>query len=107
MGVSLFFLVRSNFKSSVMIVHDENRWLVRFRKDVSFLNKPIVKEGLESVPRGAYVLIDLTRADFIDKDIIDVINEFMHHAALKGIRVQLKKSQFKALHQLIPEQGPL
>jgi MFS superfamily sulfate permease-like transporter len=102
-AVTLFFLLRSNFKSSVMIVNDENRFLVRFRKDVSFLNKPIIKEGLEAVPDGSFVLIDLTRADFIDKDIIDVINEFMHHAPLKSISVEIKKSQFKSLHQLVSE----
>jgi MFS superfamily sulfate permease-like transporter len=101
MGVSLFFLVRSNFHSAVMIVHDENKYLVRFRKDVSFLNKPIVKEKLEKVPANSFVLIDITRADFIDKDVIDTINEFMHHAHLKNIKVQVKKSSFKALHQLV------
>jgi len=101
MGVSLFFLVRSNFRSAVMIVHDDNKYLLRFRKDVSFLNKPIVKEKLEAVPANSYVLIDLTRADFIDKDIIDVINEFLHHAHLKNIKVEVKKSNFKSLHQLV------
>ncbi|HTQ29318.1 MAG TPA: SulP family inorganic anion transporter [Puia sp.] len=104
MAVGLFFLLRSNFRSAVMVVHDENKYLVRFRKDVSFLNKPIVKNKLESVPSNAYVLIDLTRADFIDKDIIDAINEFLHHAHLKDIRVEIKKSQFKAGHQLIDDQ---
>ena len=101
MGVSLFFLVRSNFHSAVMIVHDENKYLVRLRKDVSFLNKPIVKEKLEQVPENSFVLIDITRADFIDKDVIDAINEFMRHAHLKNIRVEVKKSAFKSLHQLV------
>jgi MFS superfamily sulfate permease-like transporter len=107
MGVGLFFLIRSNFKSSVMVVNDENKYLLRLRKDVSFLNKPIVKEKLESVPENAYILIDLTRADFIDKDVIDVINEFLHHAHLKKIHVDVKKSQYKLLHQLVIEQIPL
>ncbi len=106
MGVGLFFLLRSNFKSSVMMVNDSNRFLVRFRKDVSFLNKPIIKEKLESIPKNSYLLIDMTRADFIDKDIIDVINEFMHHAHLKNILVMVKKSRFKSLHKLIIEQSP-
>ncbi len=103
-GVGLFFLIRSNFKSAVMVVHDDNKYLVRFRKDVSFLNKPIVKEKLESVPEESYVLIDMTRADFIDKDIIDVINEFLQHAHLNNIKVEIKKSQYKALHQLVNTQ---
>ncbi len=88
-----------------MIVHDHNKYLLRFRKDVSFLNKPIVKEKLESVPEGSFVLIDLTRADFIDKDVIDVINEFMHHAHLKNIAVEIRKSNFKIAHQLVGEAG--
>lgn len=104
MGVGLFFLIRSNFRSAVMVVHDDNKYLMRFRKDVSFLNKPIVKEKLESVPRDSSVLIDMTRADFIDKDIIDVVNEFLHHAHLKNIRVQVKKNNHKSFHQLISEQ---
>lgn len=107
MGVGLFFLLRSNFRSAVMIVHDDNKYLVRFRKDVSFLNKPIMKEKLEAVPADSYVLIDMTRADFIDKDIIDVINEFLHHAHLKKIKVEIKKSRFKSLHQLVNEQSEL
>ncbi|HEY6901770.1 MAG TPA: STAS domain-containing protein, partial [Puia sp.] len=95
----------SNFRSAVMIVHDENKYLLRFRKDVSFLNKPIVKNKLESVPKDSYVLIDLCRADFIDKDVIDVINEFMHHAHLKNIQVEIRKSQFKAAHQSVGAQN--
>jgi MFS superfamily sulfate permease-like transporter len=105
--VALFSLIKSNFKSAVMVVHDDNKYLVRFRKDISFLNKPIVKEKLESVPADAYVLIDMTRADFIDKDIIDVVNEFLKHAHLKNIIVEIKKSRFKADHQLVHDQSTI
>jgi len=105
--VALFSLINSNFKSAVMVVHDDNKYLVRFRKDISFLNKPIVKEKLESVPADSYVLIDLTRADFIDKDIVDVVNDFLQHAHLKNIRVEIKKSNFKIVHQLVHDQSTI
>ncbi|HEX3079222.1 MAG TPA: SulP family inorganic anion transporter, partial [Puia sp.] len=105
--IALFSLIKSNFKSAVMVVHDENKYLVRFRKDISFLNKPIVKEKLESVPADAYVLIDMTRADFIDKDIIDVVNDFLQHAHLKNVVVEIKKSRFKAGHQLVYDQSTI
>ncbi|WP_153797774.1 SulP family inorganic anion transporter [Foetidibacter luteolus] len=103
-AVGLFFVLRSNFKSAVFIVHDENKYLVRLRKDVSFLNKPILKRKLENVPENSYVLIDISRADFIDKDVVEVINDFMCHAHLKGIKVELKKSLSKPMHQLVNEQ---
>jgi MFS superfamily sulfate permease-like transporter len=91
-GAGLFFIVRSNFKTSVFIVHDHNRYLKRLRKDVSFLNKPIIKNKLEEIPENSSVLIDTSRADFIDKDIVEVIEDFSIHAPLKNIRVEIKQN---------------
>ncbi len=105
--VALFSLIKSNFKSAVMVVHENNQYLVRFRKDISFLNKPIIKEKLEAVPADSLVYIDMTKADFIDKDVIDVINEFLYHAHLKNIRVEIKKSQFKSGHHLVQDQSTI
>lgn len=101
--VGLFFMVRSNFRSSVFVVNDQNRFLIRFRKDVSFLNKPIVKKKLEDVPRNAYVLIDATRADFIDKDVIEEVNNFLCHAHIKNIKVEIKTSAHKPMHLLFQQ----
>jgi len=97
--VALFFVLRSNFKTALFVVNDHNRYLFRLRKDVSFLNKPILKSKLEEVNANAFVLIDLTRADFIDKDVIEVINDFMKHAPLKNIKVEIRKSRIKKDHQ--------
>jgi MFS superfamily sulfate permease-like transporter len=99
-AVGLFFMIRSNFRSSVLVVNDANHYLFRLRKDVSFLNKPIVKRKLEEVPSDAYVIIDATRADFIDKDVIEEINSFLEYAPLKNIKVEIKKSLHKPIHQL-------
>jgi MFS superfamily sulfate permease-like transporter len=93
--VGMFFVMRSNFKSAVLVVNDHNRYLFRLRKDVSFLNKPIIKYKLEEVPKNSSVLIDATRADFIDKDVVEVIEDFMIHAPLKNISVELKTSAKK------------
>jgi MFS superfamily sulfate permease-like transporter len=100
-GIGLFFVIRSNFKSSLMVVHDSNRYLFRFRKDVSFLNKPLLKSKLEKVPANSFVLIDIMRADFIDKDVVEVINDFNKHASLKNIKVEVKRSTMRPSHQMI------
>jgi len=94
-GAGLFFIVRSNFKTSVFIVNDHNKFLIRLRKDVSFLNKPIIKNKLEEIPENASVLIDASRADFIDKDVVEVIEDFVIHAPLKNIKVEVKRSQYR------------
>ena len=101
-GVGLFFVMRSNFKSAVFVVNDNNKYLFRLRKDVSFLNKAIIKNRLEKVPKNSFVLIDAARADFIDKDIIETIEAFMLHAPLKNIVVELKRSVHKEQGFSIP-----
>jgi MFS superfamily sulfate permease-like transporter len=93
----LFFVMRSNFRSAVFVVNDNNNYLFRLRKDVSYLNKPIIRKKLEEVPADCNVLIDATRADFIDVDVVEVIDDFMKHAHLKNIKVELKKNNYKAL----------
>ncbi len=96
--VGLFYVLRSNFRSAVFIVHDDNKYLFRLRKDVSFLNKSLLKRKLEEVPENSFVIIDAVRADFIDKDVVEVINDFMKHAPLKNIKVEIKRSTFKTAH---------
>lgn len=102
-AVGLFFMIRNNFRSSVMVVNDKNHYLIRLRKDVSFLNKPVIKKKLEDVPQNASVLIDATRADYIDKDVIEEINNFLLHAHLKNIRIDIRKSVHKPMHLLLNE----
>lgn len=100
--ISFAFILYSNFKSSLMIVNnDKNHYLLRLRKDVSFLNKSKLKNILEELPSGSHIVIDVARSDFIDKDVIEVINGFSKHAHLKKITVEIKKNRFKVLHRLI------
>lgn len=75
-GIGLVFILRSNFRPSSMVTASGNNYLVRFRRDASFLNKPIIKRQLEEIPEGSSVLIDISRADFIDPDVIEVIQDF-------------------------------
>jgi MFS superfamily sulfate permease-like transporter len=103
--VGLFFMIRSNFQTSVFMINDHTNYLLRLRKDVSFLNKPLVKSKLESIPENSFIIIDASRADFIDKDVIDVINEFLEHAHLKNIKVEIKKSLHKPMHLLFKVPG--
>ncbi|MFY7651285.1 MAG: SulP family inorganic anion transporter [Chitinophagaceae bacterium] len=98
--VGLFFMVRSNFKSAILVVNDKAHYLLRLRKDVSFLNKPIIKRALEAIPPNSFLVLDTTKADFIDQDIIEEINNFMVHAHLKHIQVDIKKSIHKPMHAL-------
>ncbi len=98
---SIVFILRNSFKSSIILVQEKDYYLLRFRKDVSFFNKSNVKLTLENLPPKSRILIDVTKSDFIDKDVIEVINDFRKHAHLKKIRIEVKKNNYNKLHKLI------
>jgi MFS superfamily sulfate permease-like transporter len=92
-GVALFYLIRSNYRQAVLVVNDGNSYLMRFRSEVSFLNKSYVRNWLESIPERSHVLIDASQSHYIDNDIIQDVHDFLEHAHLKEISVEFKKSK--------------
>lgn len=94
-GVGLLFILRSNFRPTSAVTVSGTNYLVRFRRDASFLNKPIIKRQLEEIPPDSSVIIDLRRADFIDADVLEVIEDFCKAAPLKQIKIEIKQSIYK------------
>jgi MFS superfamily sulfate permease-like transporter len=90
--VGLYFVLRTNFKSSIFTIKDEHRYLIRFRKEVTFLNKAALKANMEKIPDNVSVLIDATKSEFMDNDIVDLVNDFIINAETRGIRVYIKYS---------------
>jgi MFS superfamily sulfate permease-like transporter len=103
MIAGVYFILKSNFQSSIYNIKDEHRLLMRFGKEVTFLNKATLKANLETIPDNTSVLIDATKSEFIDDDIVDLINDFIVNAETRGIRVYIKytggvtKNYFKDL----------
>jgi len=94
-GIGLIFVLRTDFKSAILSVQDNKNFLVRLRSHVSFLNKPILKRELGKMPDEAHVLIDLSKADFVDNDIMEVIEDFEKNAAARNITIEIKEHQIK------------
>jgi len=93
MAVGLFYVVKTNFQKSVRMVQtDDDHFMIRLNKDVSFLNKALVTSYFEKIPDGANVLIDAKRAEFIDKDIKEMLDDFVHSA--KDRKIQLTYQGF-------------
>jgi MFS superfamily sulfate permease-like transporter len=90
--VSIFFVIKTNFKSAVFIMNDGNNFILKFTKDVSFLNKSSLRKALEKIPRGASLMIDGGNAEFIDQDIISILEDYKNEAPSKNISLEIKKS---------------
>jgi MFS superfamily sulfate permease-like transporter len=101
--VGIFYIIRSNFRTAVFMVHHDDQYLIRLRKDVSFFVKPKLKEKLERIPPDTRLVIDLSRAEFVDQDVLETVQEFEKHAHLKNIEVTVKPSTSNEYRQANPK----
>lgn len=90
MVVGLFFVMKTNFQRSVTVTELNGNYLVKLQKDVSFLNKaPLMKE-LTQIPEGSNVILNASKAVFIDHDIQEVLNDFIASAHSKNITITIE-----------------
>ncbi|MFM7327734.1 MAG: SulP family inorganic anion transporter, partial [Bacteroidota bacterium] len=97
MLISVYFVLKTNFQSALMRVNNGNIYLIKFTKDVSFLNKTTLVNTLSTIPSGSSVLIEGSSVRFFDNDILEVLTDFQRSAGKLGIKTEVKKSP-NALH---------
>lgn len=90
MVVGLIFVIKTNFHATVRLTEHNGNYLLRLQKDVSFLNKAILTRQLAKIPDNSKVLIDVQRAQFIDADIKETLNNFIDGAKERNIRLILE-----------------
>ncbi len=78
--VSIFYLMKSNFKNPFKIEKEILAFGETIRMElpnqVSFLNKASIKDTLWSIPEGSKLIIDANYSDYIDNDILEIIEDF-------------------------------
>ncbi|MGQ0446105.1 MAG: SulP family inorganic anion transporter [Beijerinckiaceae bacterium] len=90
LAVGVFFVLRANYHAAITLTKDGKNYLLRLQKDVSFLNKARLRDYLARVEENGYLIVDGTRAFFIDQDILETLEDFVKSASDDGIRVELK-----------------
>lgn len=103
MTVGFVFVLRTTTSKTIVMVNEENRYLLRFHKDVSFLHKEKLTEALSEIPKNSYIIIDGSAQVDVDQDIEDLIREFIKKCQVSGGIVELKKSRM-ALCSLFREE---
>ena len=93
----LFFVLRSNHRDAVTVVSRDNTYLIRLNKDATFINKSELRTKLRAIGRGAEVLIDGTKAPYIDRDILEVLEDFRKMADHQGMKIELRHVAGKPL----------
>ncbi len=103
--VGLGVVVKASYYSAIMVVQDGDHSLIRFTKDVTFVHKLKLKRALMAVPNGTNVIIDGSRAMFIDHDIYEMVEDFLQTAPQKNIQVSLHNMDNKRFGFLLKGAG--
>ncbi|WP_442756533.1 SulP family inorganic anion transporter [Methylocystis sp. JAN1] len=90
MAVGLFYVLKANYHAAFSLTRDGKNYLLRLQKDVSFLNKAPLRNMLEEIEDDSFLVIDGTRATFIDQDIMETLEDFIKAASDNNIHVELK-----------------
>lgn len=89
--VAVISILKTNYHTTILMVNDQNKYLIRFTSNVTFLNKARLRNIFRGIGSGSQVVIDGSRAVFVDSDIRDSIRDFLEYARSQNIAVQLIK----------------
>jgi len=90
LACGIFFVIRTNHQDAITVVSRDSDYLFRFNKDLSFINKNEFRRKLRQLPNDSNVVLDGSRALFIDKDIMETVDDFHQLAPYKSIQVAFK-----------------
>jgi len=97
--LGFFFILRDNAKAGSYLRLDAagtnegeepDQLHLRLPEHVSFLNKASIVTTLEQLPIGCRVILDGTRSDVIDHDVLEAIEAFRQAAPARGIQLELR-----------------
>ena len=94
--LGFFFILKDNAKAGSYLRRDgpapadPDLLHLRLPEHVSFLNKASIVTTLEQLPGGSRVLLDGTRSDVIDQDVLEAIEAFRQAAPARGIALELR-----------------
>lgn len=89
MALGLFFVIKANYHAAITLTKQDSHYLLSFNKDVSFLNKALLRKFILSIEENSTVTIDASKAKFIDHDILETIEDFLETTQDDNIVVEL------------------
>ncbi len=107
--ISIIFLLYRNMRVPFFfrrMKHNENEFVeIKLAQEVSFLNKAGIKTALYNLPENSKVIIDAGETEYIDFDVLDLINEF-HNSHAPGKNIEISLVGFKKSYK-VPITQPL
>lgn len=98
--VAIFQILLNNFKRPFYfepenhLKNDEIR--IELSEEVTFLNKAAILNTLKDLPENSKVIIDATRTQTIDYDVLEIFEDFKQNATFKNIDLKFLNFNQKA-----------
>ncbi|MCW3076278.1 MAG: sulfate transporter family protein [Bacteroidetes bacterium] len=96
--VAVIFIIRANIRISFdvaeQLINGKRHYLIKLPTHVTFFNKGFLKRYLDSIKSGSRVIIDGTINKSTDKEVIEVILEFIWKSKEKKIEIEQIKCNF-------------
>jgi MFS superfamily sulfate permease-like transporter len=93
--VSVIYIIRFNMQSTVDIIEEriegKKVYLIKLPQHITFFNKGFFIKYLNRIQRGSTIIIDGSINKSTDKDVKEVLNDFIFASRDKKIDVQLIK----------------
>lgn len=99
LAVGLIYVLKNNYHQAFTLTRDGKNYLLRLKKDVSFIHKAPLRQILNKIPGNSNLLVDGSRAFFIDRDIIEMINDFAKAGGEYNIKVELKGVEYRRSYE--------
>jgi carbonic anhydrase len=103
LAISLFYILKSSSETRINIIKEiyPNGEISRLvlPQQVTFLNKAPLIEELNSIPKDSKVIIDARYAQYIDKEILELLKEFKDKLA-PGKHISLNLIGFKDRYEI-------
>ena len=93
--VGIFFVVRRNFKEGIQLYEHEGNVLIKFQSEVTFLNRPLLKEKIRLIKPNSEVLLDFSKTERMDQDIREILEDFLIKAKHTNVNVEFKYNSKK------------
>ncbi|MDB5241620.1 MAG: hypothetical protein JWP57_2245 [Spirosoma sp.] len=88
--VGILYVLYTNSRTNFRVTRAGTQVKIDFMKDLYFLSKPQLKEILGGLKPGDEVVIDGSKAPFIDHDIYTMLHEYRDIAQVQGIGYELR-----------------
>lgn len=104
-GYSVYFIIKHTYKAGFTIKESseghQKRFNIKLALNVSFLNKKKFMEMLDELPEYAIVEIDGTDSVYIDRDILETLQDFRpkaHHKHIQLVTINIPEVETIVLH---------